>query len=310
MSTAKSWKLCYPIPLVNVCNVPSSNSEGPGNALMLIMRFFLTLTIFLLGSGPSFFCPVALNAAESGWKLVWQDEFNGDALDYSKWGVEVNALGGGNNELQFYTDRPENVRVDNGQLILEARKDKFSTLGITRDYSSARIRTKHRGEWKYARIEVKAKLPQGRGLLPAIWMLPTDQKYGGWAASGEIDIAEVLGHKTAVVHGTLHYGGKWPKNKQSGDHYQLATGNFADDFHLFALEWDEGEIRWYVDGEHYQTQKAWFSDKSPFPSPFDQRFHLILNLAVGGNWPGQPDKKTAFPARMLVEYVRVYQRIP
>jgi len=247
-------------------------------------------------------------ADEPKWELVWRDEFDDSRLDYTRWGVEVNALGGGNHELQFYTDREENVRVENGQLVIEARKDNYSSLGTTRLYSSGRLRTKHRGDWKYGRVEVRAKLPSGRGIWPAIWLLPTHEKYGTWAASGEIDIMEMLGHEPNKVYGTLHYGSTWPRNEHAGGHYVLPKGSFADDFHVFAVEWEEGRIRWYVDGKLYQTQTKWHTDAAPFPAPFDQPFHLILNVAVGGEWPGAPDEQTQFPQRMLVDYVRVYQR--
>ncbi len=255
--------------------------------------------------------PAALAAEDpAGWKLVWQDEFDGPKLDYTKWAVEENAHGGGNNELQFYTDRPANVRVENGSLILEARREAYEQAGQKRNFTSGRIRTKHRADWKYGRFEIRARLPQGRGIWPAIWMLPTEEKHGGWAASGEIDIMEMVGHEPNTVHGTLHYGGKWPKNVHTGKPFVLAKGTFADDFHVFAMEWEAGVIRWYVDGALYQTQTQWRSDGGPFPAPFDQPFHLVLNLAVGGKWPGAPDAKTVFPQRFEVDYVRVYRREP
>ena len=249
-----------------------------------------------------------VHTANADWKLAWSDEFDAEKLDYSKWGIEVNSFGGGNNELQLYTDRKENVRVENGHLIIEARDDKPDIVGTTREYSSGRIRTKHRGEWKYCRVELRAKLPEGKGIWPAIWMLPTDEKYGGWASSGEIDIMELVGHEPTKVLGTLHYGDKWPNNEHSGETYKLPKGSFSDNFHTFAIEWEEGEIRWYVDNHHYQTQKKWNSKSAPFPAPFDQRFHLILNVAVGGNLPGAPDNTTKFPQQMLVDYVRIYQK--
>ncbi len=248
---------------------------------------------------------LSLNSAE--WKLVWSDEFNGDSLDYSKWGVEENAYGGGNNELQIYRWDKKNLRVKGGNLVIEAHNDKPNVVGVSRPYSSARIRSKHRGDWKYCRVEVRAKLPIGKGIWPAIWMLPTDEKYGGWASSGEIDVMELVGHQPSVYHGTLHYGGGWPRNKHSGKEYQLSSGTFADDFHVFSIQWEEGKISWAIDGKVWQTQEKWYSEKGQFPAPFDQRFHLILNLAVGGRWPGEPDEQTKFPATMLIDYVRVRQ---
>ncbi len=245
---------------------------------------------------------------DGGWALVWQDEFEGPSLDYSKWEIEINAFGGGNNELQIYTDRPENVRLENGRLILEARNDKASIQGTTRDYSSGRIRSKNRGDWKYGRFEIRSKFPKGQGLWPAIWLMPTADAYGTWAASGEIDVVEFKGQEPQVVHGTLHYGATWPNNKFTGTQYQLSKGNFVDEFHDFALEWEPGEIRWYVDGQLYQTQTKWNSTGGPFPAPFDQKFHMVFNMAVGGGFVGNPNGETAFPAQMEVDYVRVYQR--
>lgn len=247
-------------------------------------------------------------AAAKDWKLVWQDEFDGESLDYSKWEIEVNAFGGGNQELQIYTDRRENVRVEGGRLILEARRDNHGIQGTVREYSSGRIRSKHRGDWKYGRFEIRAKMPAGAGLWPAAWLLPTEEKYGGWAASGEIDIIEYKGQEPNQVWGTLHYGGHWPDNRHSGTQFKLTEGSFASDFHTFALEWEEGEIRWYVDGQLYQTQKQWDSVSAPFPAPFDQHFHLIFNLAVGGGFVGPPNAQSVFPAQFEVDYVRVYAR--
>ncbi|HCL00157.1 MAG TPA: glucan endo-1,3-beta-D-glucosidase [Candidatus Marinimicrobia bacterium] len=243
-----------------------------------------------------------------GWELVWNDEFDGDTIDLNKWEYEVNAQGGGNNELQYYTDRPQNSRVKDGLLTIQALQETFTGPEGTREYTSARLRTKNRGDWKYGRFEIKAKLPYGQGLWPAIWMLPTDWVYGGWAASGEIDIMELVGHDPAAVYGTLHYGGTYPDNVHTGASYKLSFGNFALDFHVFALEWSATEMRWFVDDSLYQVQTEWYSQGNDYPAPFNQRFHLLLNVAVGGNWPGNPDNTTSFPQRMEVDYVRVYQK--
>jgi len=242
------------------------------------------------------------------WKLVWSDEFDGPTLDYGKWEIEVNAFGGGNQELQIYTDRPENVRVEDGHLLIEARRDNHGISGTVREYSSGRVRSKQRGDWKYGKFEIRAKLPTGQGVWPAIWMLPTDEKYGTWASSGEIDIMEFKGQEPNVVWGTLHYGKQWPDNKHTSGTYKLDTGNFTDDFHTFAIEWEEGVMRWYVDGKLCQTQTAWDSNGGKFPAPFDQKFHMILNLAVGGGFVGNPDASTKFPREFLIDYVRVHQR--
>jgi beta-glucanase (GH16 family) len=242
------------------------------------------------------------------WQLVWADEFDGATLDPARWSVQTgdgcsqDLCGWGNNELQWY--QADNVDVADGVLTITARQEAAGG----RTFTSARIRTRGKGDWKYGRFEISARLPEGQGLWPAIWMLPTDEAYGEWAASGEIDIMELVGHEPARVHGTLHYGGPWPANRYSGDHFDLASGDFSDDFHVFALEWEEGEIRWYVDGVHYQTQTEWSSTGGPYPAPFDRPFHLVLNVAVGGDWPGSPDATTSFPQRMQVDYVRVLRR--
>lgn len=246
--------------------------------------------------------------APAGWKPVWSDEFNGKEIDFSKWAVEENGHGGGNGEMQYYVDRPENLRIEDGHLVIEARKQKFNAAGVEKEYTSGRLRTKRRASWLYGRFEIRAKLPTGRGIWPAIWMLPEKEAYGGWASSGEIDIMEMVGHEPAKVHGTLHHGASWPKNVHTGAPFELKSGTFADDFHVFAIEWEKGEIRWYVDGQLYQTQTKWSSEGGAYPAPFNQPFHLVLNLAVGGGWPGPPDEKTVFPQRMTVDWVRVYQR--
>lgn len=241
------------------------------------------------------------------WVLVWEDDFGGTALDGARWSVQTgdgcaqNLCGWGNNELQWY--QADNIEVAGGILSLTAREE--SVAG--KAYTSARIRSAEKGDWRYGRFEIRARLPQGQGIWPAVWMLPTDEVYGGWAASGEIDIVESLGHQPDLVHGTLHYGGPWPNNTKSGTAFRLPSDTFADDFHTFVLEWEEDEIRWYVDGVLYQTQTEWHSTAGPYPAPFDQRFHLILNVAVGGTWPGAPDASTVFPQTLEVDFVRVYR---
>lgn len=249
---------------------------------------------------------IAAEPGLSGWQLIWQDEFNGSELDRSKWEFEVNADGGGNNELQYYITN--NVRVSGGFLTIEAKRERYGKGRTVRQFTSSRIRTKGKGDWLYGRLDVRAKLPEGRGMWPAIWMLPTDERYGGWPHSGEIDIMELLGHRPKEVHGTLHYSDRKGDHAYTGTNHVLKAGTFAQDFHLFRLEWEPQEIRWYVDDELYETQNRWSSRTNRFPAPFDQRFHLIFNLAVGGNWPGNPDKTTLFPQSMVVDYVRVYRK--
>jgi beta-glucanase (GH16 family) len=243
-------------------------------------------------------------------RLVWEDNFDGNALDYTKWECEVNVFGGGNHEMQIYTDYPKNVRVEHSTLILEAHADNETLSGTQRPYSSGRVRTKHRGDWKYGRFEIRAKLPKGQGIWPAIWMLPTDEDYGRWAASGEIDIMEAKGHEPNQIYGTLHYGGTWPHNQSDGSSmHQFASGDYSDDFHVYRLDWHEDVMRWYVDNQLFRETHAsqWHSASAASPAPFDKRFHLILNLAIGGNFPGNPNESTQFPCRMEVDWVRVYQ---
>ncbi len=251
--------------------------------------------------------PVSMVAQE--WQLVWADEFGGDQLNAAKWsymigdGTEYGIPGWGNNELQYY--REENVKVAGGLLTITAKKEAFGG----RQYTSGRIRTKGKGDWTYARIEFSARMPVGGGLWAAVWMLPTNELYGGWAASGEIDIMEYLGQDTGIVHGTLHFGGTSPANVSKGGSFTLEGASFGEAFHDFAMEWEDGIFRWYVDGELYQSfSSGWYSTLAPFPAPFDRSFHLLVNLAVGGNWPGEPNWTTEFPQELVLDYIRVYQR--
>lgn len=241
-----------------------------------------------------------------GWEMVWHDEFEGAALDGAKWEFEVNARGGGNRELQYYLTN--NVTVKDGMLRIEARKEHYTGTEGTREYTSSRIRTKNKGDWKYGRFEFRAKLPLGKGIWPAIWMMPTDGKYGRWPESGEIDIMELLGQEPRKVYGTLHFGDAKKGHGSEGGSYTLPQGSFAEAFHIFRFDWETNAMRWYIDGKLYETQTNWHTRSAEFPAPFDERFHLILNVAVGGNWPGSPDASTIFPQAMVLDYVRVYRR--
>jgi beta-glucanase (GH16 family) len=251
--------------------------------------------------------PVTGPALDKKWKLVWADEFNGTQIDPAKWKFEVNGKGGGNGEMQYYTDRSQNASVEDGHLTITARKEEYQGPDGKRSYTSARLISKGLGDWEYGRFEARIKMPKGKGMWPAFWMMPTAEAYGIWPLSGEIDIAEVIGQEPNIVYGTLHYGDKWPNNVHSGDKYILPNGDFSDDFHVFAIEWQEGEIRWYVDGHLYDTQTQWRTASAPFPAPFNQQFYFVLNVAVGGAWPGPPNAATVFPQKMEVDYVRVYQ---
>lgn len=242
--------------------------------------------------------------------LAWSDEFDGTELDRSKWtpqygdGSQYGIPGWGNNELQSYTDSPSNLFVQNGRLNIVAQKQ-------GNQYTSARIRTLGNGEFTYGRMEASIKVPTaGQGLWPAFWMLPTDSPYGGWAAGGEIDIAEWI-NGMDVAHGTLHHGSAWPSNQQTTGSFNPAGGAITG-FHTYAIEWDPDEIRWYFDGVLYSQKNLnqWFSENAPgdAEAPFDWNFHFILNLAIGGNWPGYPNSSTPFPASLEVDWVRVWKR--
>lgn len=290
---------------------------------------------------------VDVSKPTTGWSLVWSDEFNGPALDDKKWNFEVNCAGGGNNEKQCYTASAENAFIKEGMLNIVAKK---APDGAEKPFTSARLTTKNKADFKYGRFEMRAKLPSGQGSWPAFWMMPTDSVYGEWPRSGEIDIMEAVNLKTpgaegkpeAFVHGTLHYGKSAPNNVSSGKAYALPGGkNPADDFHTYAVEWQQGEIRWYVDDYLYATQRqsevrfnskqqavglkhrGWFAEYydqitgklTTFwnSAPFDQKFFLILNQAVGGNWPENVNNKGVDPAAFangqayVIDYVRVFQ---
>ncbi len=243
--------------------------------------------------------------ADNKLKLVWSDEFNYNGLpDSSKWSFDTqgNASGWGNNEKQFYTKaRLKNAEVKDGFLNINAVKEDYQGF----KYTSARLITKSKGDWLYGRIEVRAKLPEGRGMWPAIWMLPTDWKYGGWPASGEIDIMENVGYDPYVIVASAHtetYNHVIGTQKNN----KITLADCYTNFHVYALEWEANEYRIYIDDTLYFTFK---NEGTGFKVwPFDQRFHLLLNVAVGGNWGGQKGiDETIFPRSMVVDYVRVYQ---
>jgi beta-glucanase (GH16 family) len=242
----------------------------------------------------------------SNCELAWSDEFDGSSVDTNKWefmigdGSAYGISGWGNNELQYY--RSQNATVANGELTITAKQESFGG----KQYTSARLRTSNKGDWTYGRMEMRAKLPVTQGMWPAFWMLPTNSPYGGWAAGGEIDIMETRGDNPEHIHGTIHYGGEWPANTSSGNTTDLAPGT-STDWHEYAIEWQPGVIRWFVDGQLYSTKTSWYSTNGSYPAPFDVNFHFLLNLAVGGQFPGNPDGSTVFPQDYIIDYVRVYQ---
>ena len=240
------------------------------------------------------------------WELVWNDEFDYTGLpDSARWSYDThgNSWGWGNNEQQHYTAaNPENAYVSNGILSITALKKQTED----KPYSSARLITKEKGDWLYGRFEIRAKLPSARGTWPAIWMLPTDWEYGGWPASGEIDIMENVGYDPDTILATAHTQ-KYNHILGTQTSGKLAIPTCATQFHTYSLEWDEHEWRAYIDEMHYYTHK---NEGDSASWPFDKRFHLILNLAIGGNWGGKYGiDDSGFPHTMEVDYVRVYQKI-
>lgn len=281
------------------------------------------------------------------WKLAWADEFDGDTINAANWSHQNDCWGGGNNERQCYTSSPNNSWVKNGKLHIKAIKEEVSGCDnqngscppgniVTRQYSSARLRTINKRDFKYGRIEFRAKLPGGKGIWPALWMMPTQSVFGGWARSGEIDVMEAVNLDTTApqgcgggpqpcgnrLHGTIHYGGACCGANRQNTGYVNPAWDMTESFNTYGIEWRERQIRWFINGNTYRTLNqtavscaganppgcVWYTTESTDPAaPFNQTFHLIMNLAVGGNWPGDPDDSTTFPQELIVDYVRVYQ---
>ena len=252
---------------------------------------------------------------KNGYKLVWADEFEGNTLNRENWNVELHEPGWVNAELQEYVDSDENISVRDGKLVLRPVKTVKEDGSVY--YPSGRVSTEKKQEFTYGYFEAKAKVPTGKGYLPAFWLMTGDEeKYGQWPRCGEIDIMEVLGDATDALHGTIHYGHNMTDgHHQSQGDYKLEKGSFADEFHVFACEWEPGRIAWYVDGIQYFEETQWYtalpdgSGKEEYPAPFNHPFYIILNLAVGGSWVGYPDENTDFENQTFeIEYVRVYQK--
>lgn len=265
-------------------------------------KFLLfSLLVLLIGcSNPS---------ENSDYSLVWSDDFEESELDSTKWdfqtgtGEQFGLNGWGNNELQYYTEGTHNTSIENGILAIEARIEEYESM----NYTSAKLLTQNKADWLYGKFEIRAKVPETQSVWPAIWMLPAKSHYGGWPRSGEIDIMELLGHQPDTVYGTAHYGNSSDDKGHNSKPITLNNGaDFSDDFHSYEVEWTPDTLRWKLDGDLYHTLAK--SDLEPFNWPFDQPFYLILNVAIGGNWPGNPDETTRLPQRMEVDYVRVYQR--
>lgn len=248
---------------------------------------------------------------KQGYQLKWQDNFDGVFLNRADWNVELHEKGWVNSEWQEYVDSDKNIQVKDGKLLIKP----VETVNAdgTRSYTSGRINTQGKHDFKYGYFECRAKVPTGKGYLPAFWMMPTDENlYGQWPKCGEIDIMEVMGQETNKAYGTIHYGE--PHDQSQGTCTVDAKNNFADQYHTYACDWEPGKITWYIDGVKFHEESDWFSAKSgqgevAYPAPFDQPFYMILNLAVGGSWVGYPDDSTTYADQQFaVDYVKVYQK--
>jgi len=253
--------------------------------------------------------------APAGYELTWSDEFDGAdgaSPDRAKWRYDIGGEGWGNHELEFYTDHLQNAHLEAGKLVITAQKEMTPrSKGEARMYTSARIKTANLFSVAYGRLEARIKIPQGEGVWPAFWMLGEDIGSVGWPRCGEIDIMENIGKEPTAVHGSLHGPGAAGGGKRTADltakYARAGDVALAADFHVYAAEWEPGAVRFFVDGTNYAT---FTKEQWPVGAawPFDHKFFLILDFAVGGDWPGPPDSATVFPQQMLVDYVRVYRR--
>ncbi|MCP3928908.1 MAG: family 16 glycosylhydrolase [Bacteroidetes bacterium] len=237
-----------------------------------------------------------------GWDKVWADEFDGSMLDEDSWTYEVGGEGWGNNEWQYYREGTNNAYLSDGNLTIEAKKESFETA----QYTSARLITKGKKEFTLGRVDIRAKLPEGQGIWPALWMLGANISEVGWPACGEIDVMELLGHEPSTSHATVHWGNPGEGSQHTGGSITLQDNEkFSDNFHVFSLIWKVNQIEAYVD---YKLIRRWKNSEINGNYPFNTPFFFIFNIAVGGNWPGYPDETTQFPQYMHVDYIRYFQR--
>ena len=278
--------------------------------LLLIVSPLLLLSLTSYGGGTV--AQPAVLPPTSGYSLVWSDEFssaNGSAPDSTKWTDVVGGSGWGNHELQSYTSRPQNVQIQKGNLVITALQENYTGAdGIARNYTSARLKTQNLFTQAYGRFEARIKIPKGQGIWPAFWMLGNDINQNGWPKCGEIDIMENVGREPGIIHGSLHGPSSTaPTSDLTATVSLPASQNYSGDFHSYAIEWEPGTVRFYVDSNNYAT-----FTRSQWPAGgqwvFDHPFFILLNVAVGGVWPGIPDATTQFPQQMLVDYVRVYTK--
>ena len=259
-------------------------------------------SLFPTGSSDGY----ATSSAYEKWDLSWQDEFDAEInLDYWNFEIGTGNGGWGNNELEYYTAREENVRIENGKLVIEARKEDY--LGSK--YTSTRMTTLGKKSFDYSRVDVRAKLPEGQGIWPAIWMLGRNFEEVGWPSCGEIDIMELVGHEPSKSHSTLHFGPDFGAHQYKGQSISLPEGNkFSDEFHVFSVVREKDQMWFYVDDIlFYDFDRL---DVGNAGYPFNDRFFFILNVAVGGNWPGNPNANTVFPQTLEVDYIRVFEKKP
>jgi beta-glucanase (GH16 family) len=284
-----------------------------------MIRFsFIAVVIAFLGCWPAHRCA----ADDSQWKLAWSDDFTEPSIDPGKWTFDIGngQDGWGNHELEYYTSRPDNAFIADGMLHLRAVKEDYHG----HHYTSAKMLTRGRFAKLYGRFEFMAKLPVGKGMWPAIWMMPEDEVYGGWPSSGEIDILESRGDKPGEALGTLHFGSVGGHDWIEDDFF-FPAGQSVNEFHVYDIEWEPGIIRYFIDNHPYAVKRTWWSSGvhgtggkgnrpaesmlNPWPAPFDKPFYIIFNVAVGGDFVGKPDEATVFPQEMQIKYVRVYDRV-
>lgn len=270
------------------------------------------LTWTLLSAFACFAVPVcAQEKPKPNWILTWSDEFNGPngaPVDSQKWNTATGGNGWGNNELEYYTTSIRNAHQKHGSLVIEAIQEPYAgSDGVKRNYTSARLKTQGKFSQAYGRFEARIKMPTGKGIWPAFWLLGDDITIVKWPSCGEIDIVENLGSEPSIAHGTIHGPGYSGDNGITAPFTLPQNQRFDETFHIFAVEWEPQEIRFYVDENLYATRRP-----SDLPQGtkwvYDHPFFVILNLAVGGYWPGNPDETTRFPQKMFVDYVRVYRR--
>ncbi len=300
----------YPEPLCSYCLAMTPLHQGMANMNPIGLS---TLVLFCSGVfSPAVLTEDTLSSADR-WQLTWSDEFNGpngSGPDASKWVYDVGGDGWLNHEMESYTDRRENVRVEHGSLVIEARREEYiGGDGIGRHYTSGRVKTLGRFAQQEGRFEARIKIPKGRGVWPAFWMEGANVATVGWPGCGEIDVMENIGHQPGRLYATLHGPGFEATSRLQSRFDLPERGSLGDEFHVYALEWSGKTVKFLLDGKEYGKVVRDTAEHGR-NLPFDQPFFMLLNLAIGGDWEGPPDEETVFPAVMMVDFVRVYSRVP